>query len=221
MISIKPAQQAPRALPSFAPRPCGVPASTATGDFAALMRAAGQGSPPVRSTGSVGQAEWLAQASRRPDIEAALSQLHLARRVPSSSMSRTGRCPPKTSTNVPEPTDCNAAECSSHGGPEEIARPGTRARALDLCDKQHNDPLVRHHDPCGRDVVYGAPVACLSAVAAPPTVWPLLGGTWPFYPLVSHSLQAPRVRSRRRRFLHPAADEPERESDGDGDQERG
>ena len=82
MISIKPAQQAPRALPSFAPRPCGVPASTATGDFAALMRAAGQASPPVRSTGSVGQAEWLAQASRRPDIEAALSQLHLARRVP-------------------------------------------------------------------------------------------------------------------------------------------
>ena len=159
MIGIGQVQQAPRALPSVAPpRPMAGAPSTATADFAALVRAASQGSPPANATGSRGQAEWLAQASRRPDIEAALAQFHMVRRAPPSPASRTGRCPTGASANLPELTDCNASGGLMHDGTEEIASTCAQALDVDRCNEQHKDPLARQDERCVHDVVYGVSV---------------------------------------------------------------
>jgi hypothetical protein len=169
----------------------------------------------------VGHAEWLAQTSRRPDIEAALSQFLMARRAPSPSPSRTGKCPPATLANVPEPMDCNAAEGLSHEGTEEIASSCAQMHEIDLCDEQRQDPLARPYDPWGGDLVHGVSMPCLPAVAAPPAMWPQVWVAWPFYPSFQQPLPASRMRAWRRRFFYPSGDESADENGGDGHRERG
>nr|WP_145552825.1 hypothetical protein [Variovorax boronicumulans] len=214
MIGIGTVQQTPRVLPSVAPRSSGAPASAATADFATLMRAAGQGSPPVISASSVGQADPLAQASRRPDIEAALAQFDMARRVPSLPASRSGRFPPGTLAGLPEPKDCDAA-------PVEIASACVQAHEVDRCDARRQDPLVLQDGRCARELVDGVPVPCVQAVAESPVVWPSAWGTWPFYPSAWYFLQTPRLRVWRRRLIDPAGGRPAGEDGGDGGRRHG
>lgn len=221
MTGIGPVPQAPRALPSVAPRSSEAPVGTATADFATLMRAAGQASPPVSSTGSVGQADRLAQASRRPDIEAALTQFHLARRVPSLPASRSGRCPPGTLANLPEPMDCDAAQGLSQPGVGVIASACVQAHEVDRCDAQRQDPLALQDGPCARELVDGVPVPCVQVVAEPTVAWPAGLGAWPFYPLAWHLLQTPRLRVWRRRPFFAAGGEPADENGGDCGGRRG
>jgi hypothetical protein len=181
-----------------------------------LLRAAGQGSTQVRYSGSVRQAEWLAQSSRRPDIEAVLAPRNIAGRAQSPSTSRTGRCPTGTSANWPEPMDCNAARGFSHKGTEEIASACTEAQEADRCDEKPQDPLARQDHQCGLDLVDGGPILCVPAVAAPLAGWPLPWIAWTFYPSFQHPLHTPRVRVWRKRFFYPSMDEPADESSGDG-----
>jgi hypothetical protein len=170
----------------------------------------------VSSTGSVGQADRLAQASRRPDIEAALAQFHLARRVPFLPASRSGRCLPGTLENLPEPMDGGAAQGHMHQGIGEIASVWAQAHEVDRCDAQRQDPLALHDGPCARDLVDGVPVPCVQAVAEPPVVWPVAWGAWPFHPSAWHFLQTPRLRVWRRRLFDPAGGGPADENGGDG-----
>jgi hypothetical protein len=118
---------------------------------------------------------------------------------------------------LPKSRDCNAANGLSQADESTCAQ----AHEIDRSDGPRQDPLARHDDPCGRDLVYGATVHCVPAVAAPRAVWPLAWIGWPFYLSFQHPLQAPRVRVWRRRFFHPSVDEPADESGGDGHRERG
>ena len=180
-------------------RPCAAPASTATAAFASLMRAAGQGSPSVSSIGSVGQAEWLAQAPRRPDIEAAMAQVHIALRSPSSPASRTGRCQSGTAAKLPKSRDCNAADGLSQTDESICAQ----ANEIDRSNRQRQDPLARHDDACGRGLVYGATVHCVPAVAAPPRRVAAGVDRVAFLPIVSASLTSAPCARRAQAVLPP------------------
>lgn len=220
MSSMGPVPQATRVLPHVLShqeaRPGGPPAGTATADFVSLMRSAGQGAPPASATGSVGHAEWLAQASRRPDITAALAQLHMARRVPSSATGSAARCPPGRLANAGGPTDCNAAAGLSRESAQEILRTCAQVDEVDRDDAQCKDLLVQQEDPCGRGWVDGVSGPCVSATPALPAVWPMVWVAWPFFPAAHHPLRGPRVRSWRRRNFYAIDDELAHKDGGDG-----